>query len=171
MSAIFTSFLRRALSAAFILTVLTATPSRADWEKLAGNYSGTWKSADSGGASYAGTATISIKDGPGDSVTISMKTTFLGNAVTAKGKATANGKLKATVNNVILGTVTGDTTAKSSGAKASIKGTTVLYDGTATLNMKLTGSKAGLKAKGTLVRAFPFVAPMTLKFSFSGKKK
>ncbi|MGH8048603.1 MAG: hypothetical protein ACREKL_15290 [Chthoniobacterales bacterium] len=171
MSAIFTFMIRRVVAVAFLLTLLTTVSSRADWSKLAGNYTGAWKSSDSGGMSYSGTATLSIKGGPGNSLTITLKTTFLGNPILAKGKAPANGKLKVSVNNIILGTVTGVANSKAGGTKGTIKGTVPLYDGTATADIKLSAGKGTLKANGTLVRAFPMVAPMTLTYSFVGKKK
>jgi len=78
--------------------------------------------------------------------------------------------LKTSVNNVVLGTVTGTIIAKASMAHGSLKGTAPLYDGTATLAVKLNGTTNGLKATGTLVRKFPMAPAMTLTFSFSGKK-
>ena len=171
MKAFAISPVRRAVLAAFLVSLFAAGSSQAGWEKLAGTYTGTWKSSDSDGAAYSGKATVKLAAGKGNTLKISVKTTFLGLPITATGKAPSNGNLALTVSNAILGTVTGTAKATAGGANGKINGTASLYGGTATLAAKLHASETALTAKGTLVRALPFTPVRTLAFSFSGKKK
>ncbi|HEY8900874.1 MAG TPA: hypothetical protein VIM61_10730 [Chthoniobacterales bacterium] len=168
--------LSRHFRAATFFTVLLAAiaapgPARAGWEDLAGTYAGPWKSTDTDGKSYSGTATVKIVSGPGNKVTLTVKTTLLGNPIKGSVKSNAAGKATYVVSNPILGTVTGTGKAKAGGSKGKLTGTAPLYSiGTATLAAKVQAKDDSLTAKGTLVRAFPF-ASATLTFSFSGKKK
>jgi hypothetical protein len=171
MNANFTTPSRRAVMAAFIITVLAAGSSWAGWEGLAGTYVGPWKTTDSDGSSYTGKATVKITAGKGNTAKILIKTSFLALPITAIGKAAANGDLSATVTNAILGTVSGTGKATAGGLKGKVNGTAPLYGGTATLALKFQASKAALTGKGTLVRALPGLPVKTLTGSFSGKKK
>jgi len=167
--------LRIPFRVAFFTAVLVALASpisaRADWKPLAGTYTGAWKSTDTDGNSYSGTATIKIVSGPGNKVKVSLKTALFGNPITGSVNAKASGNAEFTVTNPILGTVTGTGKATASGTKGKLSGSGPLYGiGTATLAATLQRSSSGLKAKGTVVRAFPFMTN-TLTFSFSGKAK
>jgi hypothetical protein len=156
--------------AAFLVSFLAGGPAFAGWEGLAGSYSGPWKSSDTDGTSYTGKATVKISAGKGNTLKLSVKTSFLANAITATGKAGADGNLAITVTNLILGTVTGQVKAAANGSNGKINGTGVLYNGTATISAKLHASDKSLAVKATLLRAFPGMS-RTLTFSFSGKKK
>lgn len=172
MKAFLTHPVRHAVLGAFLLSLFAIGPSRAGWEDLAGNYVGTWKTSDTDGASYSGKATVKIIAGKGNTLKISMKTSFLGLPVTAIGKAPASGDLTLTVTNMVLGTVVGTAKATAAGANGKIiNGTAPLYGGTAALSVKFHATKGALSAKGTLVRALPNQPVQELTGSFSGKKK
>jgi len=167
--------LRIPLSVAFFTAVLTAftapISARADWKPLAGTYAGVWKSTDTDGKSYSGKATIKIVSGPGNKVKVTLNTALFGNPIAGSATAKTSGKATFTVTNPILGTVTGTGKATAGGTKGKLRGSGPLYViGTATLEVTLQRSSSGLKAKGTVVRAFPF-GTNTLTFSFSGKAK
>jgi hypothetical protein len=162
---------RRAALAALLVSLFAIGSSRAGWEDMAGTYVGKWKTSDTDGASYSGKATVKIIAGKGNTLKISMKTSFLGLPITANGKAPASGDLTLTVTNAILGTVTGAAKATAGGANGKINGTAPLYGGTATLSVKFHATKDALTGKGTLVRALPNQPVRELTGSFSGKKK
>jgi hypothetical protein len=167
--------LRSPLRVGFFAAVLAvfAVPisARADWKPLAGTYTGTWKSTDTDGKSYSGKATVKVVSGPGNKVKVTIKTALFGNPITSSIKSESSGKAAFSVTNPILGTVTGNGKATARGNTGKLRGSGPLYViGTATLSATLKRNRSGLKASGTVVRAFPFVTN-TLTFSFSGKAK
>jgi len=156
---------------AVALGLLFIAPAWAGWTSLAGTYTGKWKSSDTDGKSYSGTAIVKIVGGSGQKLTLTLKTSFLGNSITGTAKAKPSGAMTVTVTNAILGTATGTGKAIASGMNGKLSGTGPLFGvGTATLDAKVHGTPAGLTASGTLVREF-FGTKSTLTFSFSGKKK
>ena len=169
MSASFATSLGRAVASAFIASLLVVGTASADWTEFKGTYKGTWKSSDTDGKSYSGDATLKIQPGKGNSLSLTLRTSFLGNPITARGKAPANGKMSVTVFNPILGTVTGVPKATAGAGSGKISGSAPLYDGVAMLNTTLKSGKNSVTVKGTLVRSFPGLPPRTLNFSFAGK--
>jgi len=156
---------------AVALGLLFAVPAWAGWTSLAGTYTGKWKSSDTDGKTYSDTATVKIVGGAGNKLTLTLKTSFLGNPITGTAKAKSSGAMTVTVTNLILGTATGTGKAIASGRNGKLTGTGSLFGiGTATLNAKVHGTRSGLTSSGTLVREF-FGSKSTLTFSFSGKKK
>jgi hypothetical protein len=162
--------LRRALAVALGLLVFGSAWG-AGWSSLAGTYVGTWKSADTDGSHYSGTATVKIVGGSGNKLKLTLKTAFLGNSINGTAKAKPSGAMSVTVTNAVLGTATGTGKAIAAGKNGRLTGNGPLFQiGTATLNAKVHGTAARLTANGTLEREF-FGVKQTLTFSFSGKKK